>query len=54
MGSAAAAAAPLLHAEVARRRRHNAQNNVWSSTQVRDDEALLRACERALAAVSSQ
>jgi hypothetical protein len=54
MGEAAATAAPLLHAELERRRRHTAREHGWSSDQVRSDLALLRACNRALAATAPQ
>jgi len=54
MGSAARAAAPLLHEELGRRRRHTASEHGWSSDQVRADLALLRACDAALAAVSGR
>ncbi|WP_173071000.1 PBS lyase [Phytohabitans houttuyneae] len=50
MGPAAAPAVPLIRAEVARRRRHTASDNGWSSDQVRSDEALLRACAAVLSA----
>ncbi|WP_191843260.1 PBS lyase [Catellatospora chokoriensis] len=51
MGAAASAARPLLAAELARVRRHNASPDGYSSSQVVDDEHLLRACRAALAAL---
>jgi hypothetical protein len=54
MGEAAATAAPLLLAELERRRRHTAREHGWSSDQVSADLALLRACNRALAATAPQ
>ncbi|MFL6074550.1 MAG: hypothetical protein ACJ73S_14240, partial [Mycobacteriales bacterium] len=50
IGPAAAAAVPLLRAELAEPRRHNVRSHGWSSSQVRDDEELLHACAAALAA----
>jgi hypothetical protein len=52
MGPAAVDAKPLIEAELARVRRHNASPDGFSSTQVVDDERLLRACRAALTAVS--
>ncbi|BCJ74995.1 hypothetical protein CS0771_45390 [Catellatospora sp. IY07-71] len=51
MGPAASNAEPLLEAELARVRRHNATPDGYSSAQVVDDEHLLRACRAALTAV---
>ncbi|MFC6019723.1 hypothetical protein ACFP2T_26390 [Plantactinospora solaniradicis] len=42
IGPPAAAALPLLRAEQARPRRHTARDNGWSSSQVTEDEELLR------------
>jgi hypothetical protein len=50
IGPAAATAVPLLRAELAEPRRHNASATGWSTGQVRDDEELLHACVAALAA----
>ncbi|MEV0646709.1 hypothetical protein AB0I28_15740 [Phytomonospora sp. NPDC050363] len=50
MGTAAAPARALLRAEVTRKRRHNSSDNGWSSEQVPEDLALLRACRTALRA----
>jgi len=52
MGPAAGTAAPMLRAELERRRRHTARQDGWSSDQVPADLALLRACDLALAAVT--
>jgi hypothetical protein len=49
MGPAAAGVRDLVEAELAAVRRHNAVAYMWSSAQVRDDEALLRGCRDALA-----
>lgn len=51
MGPAADDARPLLIAELARVRRHNAGGPGSSSAQVVDDEHLLRACRAALTAI---
>ncbi|SNT47908.1 hypothetical protein SAMN05421812_10736 [Asanoa hainanensis] len=53
MGPAAEVAKPLLEAELARSRRHNADTGGASSTQVVDDEDLLRACRAALTSIGA-
>lgn len=53
MGPAAITAAPLLRAEMERRRRHRASEYTWSSSDLPADLALLRACDLALAALAS-
>jgi hypothetical protein len=53
MGAAAADARPLLEAELAGVRRHNADRHGGSSDQVVDDERLLRACRAARSALAA-
>ncbi|MFI0424946.1 hypothetical protein [Spongiactinospora sp. 9N601] len=48
LGPAAKSAHDLLHAELGRVRRHNASDHGYSSSQVPDDEALVRLCRAAL------
>ena len=53
MGQAAATVAPMVRAELQRRRRHTARDSGGSSDQVPVDLALLRACNHALTALAS-
>ncbi len=52
MGAAAGAAAPLLRRELGQVRRHNHDPHGYSSDAVRADEALLRACSKALTRIT--